>query len=254
MRISFIGSGNVATHLSNAFYKAQHTIVQIYSLQLENAKILAQQVEAEPIQVLEKLDHSVDLYFICVPDQYISEISDQLPKAIPQVHTSGNTLLSQLKGNTTGVFYPLQTFSKDKSIAYSELNILLESEDESTLNLLTALGNQLGSQIHYVSSTERQKLHVAAVFACNFSNLMVDISEEILSKNNLDTKLLLPLIQETTNKLNTLSARQAQTGPAVRGDSNTISTHKNILKQFSPSIQNIYEALTTEIQKRHGKL
>ena len=110
------------------------------------------------------------------------------------------------------------------------------------------------SNIHYVDSNNRQKLHVAAVFACNFSNLMVHISEDILAENDLDSKLLLPLIQETTQKLQTMSAKQAQTGPALRGDVNTIHTHQTLLKQFSPSVQHIYEVLTKEIQKRHGKL
>lgn len=254
MRISFIGSGNVATHLAEAFFKAQHNIVQIFSLKLENALVLANKTQAEAIHTIDELNSNVDLCFLCVPDQHISEISNHLPKHICQIHTSGNTLLSQLSGNKTGVFYPLQTFSKDKSIHFSELNILLESEDQDTLNQLSGLANDIGSCIHYVSSTERQKLHVAAVFACNFSNLMVHISEDILSKNNLDSKLLLPLIKETTNKLQTLSAKQAQTGPALRGDLNTIKTHQNLLKQFSPSVQNIYEVLTKEIQKRHGKL
>lgn len=254
MRISFIGSGNVATHLAQAFHKAGHQITQVFSRNKEHTQHLAQSIYAKPIVSLEEIDTNVDFYFICVPDQHISNISSELPKHIPQVHTSGNTMLSELKGHITGVFYPLQTFSKEKSIDYSTLNILLESEDKNMLNNLSELATSIHSTIHYVNSTERQKLHVAAVFACNFSNLMVHISEDILSENKLDPKLLLPLIEETTNKLKTMSAKQAQTGPALRGDSNTINTHKTILKQFSPSVQNIYEVLTQEIKKRHGKL
>lgn len=254
MRISFIGSGNVATHLAKAFYKANHQIVQIFSRKQENAEILAKQVNAHPIHSLNRLDTKVDLVFICVPDQYITETSLLLPPNMTQIHTSGNTMLSQLKSEKTGVFYPLQTFSKDKNIDFSELNVLLESEDKEILKCLSALAKNIGSHTHYVNSNNRQKLHVAAVFACNFSNLMVHISEDILTENNLDSKLLLPLIQETTQKLQTMSAKQAQTGPALRGDINTIDTHKNLLKQFSPSVQHIYEVLTKEIQKRHGKL
>lgn len=254
MRISFIGSGNVATHLAKAFYKANHQIIQIFSRKQENAETLAKHVNAKSIQSLNHLDTNVDLFFICVPDQYIAEISLLLPQYITQIHTSGNTLLSQLKGDKTGVFYPLQTFSKDKNIDFSELNILLESENMETLENLSELARNIECNIHLVNSNNRQKLHVAAVFACNFSNLMVHISEDILSENNLDSKLLLPLIQETTQKLQTMSAKQAQTGPALRGDVNTIQAHQNLLKQFSPSIQHIYEVLTQEIQKRHGKL
>lgn len=254
MHISFIGAGNVATHLAKAFYNSGHQIVQVFSRDKTHAEILAQNVNASPINTLDELVKNIDLYFICVPDQNIEEISKQLPANIPQVHTSGNTTLSQLQGKRTGVFYPLQTFSKEKQIDFSKLNILLESKDEVTMNNLQLLAKTIQSNIHFVNSTERQKLHVAAVFACNFSNLMAQISEEILSENQLDTKLLLPLIEETTNKLNTMSAKQAQTGPALRGDVNTINTHKTILKQFSPSVQNIYDVLTKEIQKRHGKL
>lgn len=254
MRISFIGSGNVASHLATAFYKAQHNIIEIHSLNQENAEILADMTQSSVLKKIEDINENIDLCFICVPDQYIEGISSRLPKNITHIHTSGNTLLSQLKGNTTGVFYPLQTFSKNKLIDYSTLNILLESDDTHILNLMKQLASDLKSQIHFVNSKERQKLHVAAVFACNFSNLMVDISEELLSDNQLDSKLLLPLILETTNKLKTLSAKQAQTGPAIRGDKNTIQNHQDILKQYSPSVQNIYEVLTKEIQKRHGKL
>ncbi len=254
MRISFIGSGNVATHLAQAFHKAGHSIVQIFSRNKEHAELLARKTESESITDFDTLVSEVDLYMICVPDEYISELSTYLPKRIAQVHTSGNTLLSDLKGDITGVFYPLQTFSKEKTITFSELNILLESDHKVTLNVLTDLVNSINSNLHYVNSSERQKLHVAAVFACNFSNLMVHISEDILSENQLDSKLLLPLIKETTNKLFTMSAKQAQTGPALRGDQSTIETHKSLLKTFSPSVQHIYEVLTKEIQKRHGKL
>lgn len=254
MHISFIGSGNVATHLALAFHNVGHNIVQIFSRNIEHANALATTVEAIPVNQMDSIKHHVDLFFICVPDQFIEDISQQLPSHIPQVHTSGNTSLSQLKGNLTGVFYPLQTFSKNKQINYADLNLLLESNNAETKHNITQLAKDLNSNIHFVNSSERQKLHIAAVFACNFSNLMVQISEDILSTNQLDSKLLLPLIQETTNKLYTMSAKEAQTGPAIRGDYNTINTHKSLLKECSPSVQNIYEVLTKEIQKRHGKL
>ena len=146
MRISFIGSGNVATHLAKAFYKANHQIIQIFSRKQENADVLAKQVDAHPIHSLNHLDTEIDLVFICVPDQFITEISLLIPPYITQIHTSGNTMLSQLKGEKTGVFYPLQTFSKDKNINFSELNVLLESEDKETLKHLSVLAENYKKQ------------------------------------------------------------------------------------------------------------
>lgn len=255
MRISFIGSGNVSTHLCRGLYKANHQIIDIFSQDLKNANHLAKFVNANSINSFAKIDSSVDLFIICVPDIHIEFVSSQLPSQVAQIHTSGSTNLTALYVENRGVFYPLQTFSINKLIDFSTLPILLESSNDDLLKIMQLLVADLGSVEHHVNSEQRKKLHLAAVFACNFSNLMSNIAEDILLENNLDPKLLIPLLEETTNKLKEMSAYDAQTGPAIRGDMNTIGKHQQLIDETSTSsIRKIYDLLTKEILSKHGKL
>lgn len=255
MKISFIGAGHVATHLSQALFRLNHQIVDVFSRSEKNAKVLAEKVGAQSKTSLNKLNVNIDAFIICVPDERIAEISQALPKNVIQIHTSGNTNLNVLRSDKSGVFYPLQTFSKTKEMSFNGVNLLLEANNEMVMTLMQDWGLNLKAQLHFVNSEERKRIHVAAVFACNFSNLMVNFAEDILTEFNLDSKLLLPLIQETTRKLETMSAHSAQTGPAIRRDQKTISDHLNVLNQMEDSnLSAIYERLTKEIQNKHGEL
>ncbi|MGB1293879.1 MAG: Rossmann-like and DUF2520 domain-containing protein [Flavobacteriales bacterium] len=255
MKISFIGSGHVATHLSQALFHLNHQIVDVFSRSEENAKVLAKKVGAQSKTSLNKLNLNIDAFIICVPDEHIAEISHALPKNVVHIHTSGNTNLNVLRSDKCGVFYPLQTFSKTKEMSFYGVHLLLEANNEMVMTLMQDWGLNLKTQLHFVNSEERKRMHVAAVFACNFSNLMVNFAEDILSEFNLDSKLLLPLIQETTRKLETMSAHSAQTGPAIRRDQKTISDHLNVLNQMEDSnLSDIYTRLTKEIQNKHGEL
>ena len=146
------------------------------------------------------------------------------------------------------MFYPLQTFSKNKEIDFKNIPICVEAQNKEDLSLLSNLGTLISQKVYNISSSERTKLHVAAVFVNNFVNELYHISEDILKKQQLDFSLLAPLIKETANKIEYLTPAQAQTGPAKRGDKKTIQTHQGLL---TTQQQEVYQLLTSSIQKRN---
>ncbi|WP_394340131.1 Rossmann-like and DUF2520 domain-containing protein [Marixanthomonas spongiae] len=194
-----------------------------------------------------------DIYIIAIPDDAIADFSSTLPfndKMV--VHTSGSLPMQALDGkNKKGVFYPLQTFTKDKKVNFNEIPICIEAEEKADLQLLETLGKRISNHVAQISSEDRKTLHLAAVFVNNFVNYMYHISEDILKENNLDFELLKPLIAETANKIRTLSPQQAQTGPAKRNDVKTIENHLHLLKD-SP-YKKVYEQMTEAIKKQYLK-
>jgi predicted short-subunit dehydrogenase-like oxidoreductase (DUF2520 family) len=254
MRISFLGSGKIAFHLIQQFNKSEIEIVDIYSRNTKTAEDLAILVEANVVDDLNKLSTQVDAFFICVPDAVISKISEQLPKSIPQIHCSGIKDMESLSSKTKGVFYPLQTFSPQKEIDFSKLKIYTEANDVDFEEELRKLANHIGSRSESINSEQRQKIHLSAVFACNFVNHCWQISEEILAQNSLSKEILFPLIQETFDKFKAYPAKEVQTGPAVRGDQSTIKKHKELLKEENEKYISLYKGLTESIKNSHEKL
>ncbi|MDQ1207998.1 putative short-subunit dehydrogenase-like oxidoreductase (DUF2520 family) [Acinetobacter baylyi] len=256
MRISFIGSGKVATHLASAC-ALQHQIVQIMSRDLEHATTLACRVGAEPIHQFEQLDASIDLLIISVSDHAISSVIQAVHPYMPNtliVHTSGSTdvkILSDIHSNA-GVFYPLQTFSFERDIHWSDTPLLIEAEQANSLSILNALANSLTKRVYHYSSTQRLSLHLAAVFACNFSNYCYDMAKQTVDQAQVDFSLLYPLILETAKKATQHDPVQVQTGPAVRYDHNIVELHQNLLlKANRPDLKDIYQRLSQAIIARH---
>jgi len=168
------------------------------------------------------------------------------------VHTSGGLTLHEMdKKNKRGVFYPLQTFSKDVEVDFSEVPLCLEVENKSNLNLLKELAESIGSKQYKVNSDQRSSLHLAAVFVNNFTNQLYRIAHEITESTSVDFNILKPLIKETAHKIEELSPYRAQTGPAKRNDKKTIKKHLKMLKKEQH--KEIYELLTKAIQHTHGK-
>lgn len=254
MRISFIGTGNVAHHLMQAIHSAGHTIVEVYSRNFENARHYASQYNAKPIQNLFEIADGTDLIIIAASDDSIQEIGRSLAKhKIPVVHTSGSIHLNALQSedHAYGVIYPLQTFSKSKELDFQKVPVYIEASDNVLLNLLNQLANSITSTVLNANSEQRISLHIAAVFACNFSNYMYSIASEILKNAELDFQHLLPLIQETASKIQYLNPREAQTGPAKRGDTEVIQKHLITLEQF-PEFQKVYRLISEEISKKYN--
>lgn len=152
-----------------------------------------------------------------------------------------------------GVFYPLQTFSKEKEVDFSQIPICIEAINGDTQQKLLDLANLLNSKTYLISSEQRKKLHLAAVFACNFSNYMYDISSQILEEIGVGFDIMHPLIMESALKVQSITPYKAQTGPAVRFDDKIITNHLHMLKNRR-DLKKIYKILSKDIHKRHKKI
>jgi len=251
MNIVCIGSGNVATHLAIAFKAMGAEIVQVWSKDSRNAEILAALTKAKPIQSWAELDRSADCYVIAVKDDVIATVAAHLKgvKGIV-VHTSGATAMDALAGAGSGygVLYPLQTFSKTKAVDLKKVPFCIEGDRPETLEKIAAIAQLLSHEVAEVSTEQRKILHLAAVFACNFSNHLYHLSSQLLAQHELKFDLLKPLIMETAAKIQYASPAEVQTGPAVRGDEETMRKHLDLLKD-SPELQHIYELLSNSIKK-----
>lgn len=257
MKIVLIGSGNVATHLGNALVLQGHEIAQVYSRSLDHAEDLCSLLvnsRPEAIDDLEKLNKEAELYFICVSDQAIAPVIVSLPSDLNGVvvHTSGSTSMEVFTGyaRAHGVFYPVQTFSKAKEVNFKEIPLALEASDAATYAVLEGLAAQLSNRHFPCDSTQRQAIHVAAIFACNFSNYLFTLGEQVLLKHGLDFDLIRPLIQETADKIQQHSPAKVQTGPAQRGDMAIVERHLEFLSKDStadPRIKTLYALMSSLI-------
>jgi predicted short-subunit dehydrogenase-like oxidoreductase (DUF2520 family) len=257
MRISFMGAGRVAHHLAHVLSQ-HHQIVQIYSRTLATAQTLATQVNATATTNIEELNPEIDLVIIAVSDQAIASVISNVHQQLPNVlivHTSGSTdieVLAQIHARA-GVFYPLQTFSLDRDIPWSDTPIFVEAKSEDDLVLLAELANQLSTRVYLYTSAQRLSLHLAAVFACNFSNYCYDMAKQIVDAQHVDFSLLYPLILETANKALHNDPKQMQTGPAMRGDQNILNMHEQMLQKAQrEDLKNIYQLMSQQILQSHA--
>jgi predicted short-subunit dehydrogenase-like oxidoreductase (DUF2520 family) len=249
MKVCIIGSGNVATHLAKALWEAGHIITQVYSRTLSNAQLLADETDSTAIDRLDDINLFADVYIISVKDEVIFSIAEKL--SLPGkmiVHTSG-TVPVEVLGHSSeqyGVFYPLQTFSKNQSVSFVDIPVFLESNTEDAMNILKSLAS-ISDQVYEADSEERKKVHLAAVLVNNFSNHLYHLADDFLRKNNIPFHILKPLIEETTRKVMDRTPAEAQTGPARRGDESTINAHLELLKN-DPELYEIYKVLTKSIR------
>lgn len=225
--VVIIGKGNVGTHLMNEFEKVQ----QIDCLQVSSRNI-GQVPKA-------------DIAILAVSDDAISEVSEKIDTRLV-VHTSGASDIHILKNSRCkGVFYPLQTFSKSQSVDFMKIPICIEAESEKDYKLLESLGNLISEKVFRITSQQREMIHIAAVFANNFTNHLFQISNEICNAHEIPFEILHPLMEETVKKLNELSPQEAQTGPAIRRDQKTIKKHLFLLPE---KYRNLYTIFTESIQ------
>ena len=256
VKVIIIGSGNVAQHLIVAFLKSQSAgtdieLSQVFSRKKES---LLHLLDSENIVTDIKDISDADVYIIAVSDDAIASISDQLPfKNRLVVHTSGSVSLDSLNDNNRkGVFYPLQTFTKNKEVNFKNIPICLESENSSDFQLLGKVAKSISEKVFAINSQQRKALHVAAVFVNNFTNHLYHLGNEICKEHQVPFDILKPLIQETAQKITELSPEDAQTGPAIRNDKKTIEAHQLFLNNSNQS--NIYKILTQSIQDNGKKL
>jgi predicted short-subunit dehydrogenase-like oxidoreductase (DUF2520 family) len=250
IKITIIGSGNVAQHLINAFAKSNAVeIIQVFS---RTQKQISPLLDSSKITNDWNALAEADLYIIAVSDDAIPSVSSQLPfENRLVVHTSGSAPLTSLDDkNRKGVFYPLQTFTKGKAVDFKTIPFCLETQFESDYALLEKVAQSISNSVFAIDSHQRKALHIAAVFVNNFTNYLYQLGNEICQENHVPFDILKPLILETAEKLLTLSPEDAQTGPAKRNDISTIAAHESFLSNENQST--IYKILTQSIQN-HGK-
>jgi predicted short-subunit dehydrogenase-like oxidoreductase (DUF2520 family) len=249
--VCFLGFGSVNYNLCNALHNTSEvTVNQIYN----RSKItIPPSLSSIPyITDLEKIE-AVDVYIIGIPDDAIEGFSAGLPFTNQLVvHTSGGVAMKVLSSkNRRGVLYPLQTFSRNKILNLQKVPVCIEAEAKTDLQMLQKLGKSISENVVKITSEERAKLHLAAVFVNNFVNYLYTVSEDILKKEKLDFDLLKPLILETAAKIQNMSPNEAQTGPAKRKDTKTIEKHLHLLSE-SP-FKELYKILNNAIQNSYGK-
>ena len=247
-KILLVGSGNVATHLAINLKSKNYNIQQVFSRSIENAKDLAKKVDSHYTNNPKNIVAS-DLTIIAVNDDSIKDIIDFLPD-VPTVHTSGHTNINVLKNSFTnyGVIYPLQSFKKNIELNFTDIPFLIEANTKEFENNLIEVCSCLSANTIRVNSSERKKTHLAAVYACNFSNHMQVIAKEIMDDAKINYELLIPLIKKTFSNLE-LDPKMKQTGPAIRKDFNILDNHINLIKKDEH--KEIYKLISNSIIKTH---
>lgn len=247
--IVLIGAGRVATQLGKALQSQNKRITQVFSRTIDSATQLAIKLNTKPVNNLSGIDPNADLYIISIADDAIAGIADKLnfPEKIV-VHTSGSVAMEAISpiSQKFGVFYPLNTFSKSGEIDFSSTPFCIEAGDKTTGQELTVLAKLISKDVRYINSQQRAVIHLAAVYACNFTNFMMVNAEEILKSANVDFDILLPLISETISKLKFISPKDAQTGPALRNDTGVIQKHLGMLEDEQGK-KMIYELISRQI-------
>lgn len=238
MRIVLIGRGRLATNLERALLGAGHEVASINSRTLEGLPLTA------------------DVFVLAVKDAALTDVMRKATKGREEqlfLHTAGSMPMTLFEGTTHryGVLYPMQTFSKERAVDFKEIPVFIEGSDEQTLSTIHQLAASITERVYPLSSADRQYLHLAAVFACNFTNHCYALAASILEQHGMDFSIMLPLIDETARKVHELHPVVAQTGPAVRYDENVICHHAELL-QDHPQMKDLYERLSKSIYSFNG--
>ena len=247
-RISIIGAGNLATNLAIAFQTNGIEIVDIVSKNNGSAKKLANRVNAYHRETVGQIDTTTELLIIAVTDDSILNVlTDLTTTKIPIVHTSGATsidIFKESKFKEFGVFYPVQSFDKEKLTNFSDLPIAIEASHSNLETQLLSLCRGIKGRAIKLNSEDRKVLHIAAVFANNFTTHLLLQSKQILEQRSLNIDLLQPLITKTFSDLSLLK----QTGPAAREDKQIIEEHLSFLRG-DENKADLYKILTNSIIK-----
>ena len=235
MKVVLIGRGRLATNLEHALLTAGHEVVSVNS------------------RTLESLPFEADVFIVAVKDAALADVIRAATKGRENqlfVHTAGSMPMDLFEGLTAhyGVFYPMQTFSKERMVDFNDISVFLETNDVVSMERLKKLAATLTTHIYELDSEGRKHLHLAAVFACNFVNHCYALSAEVLAAKDLPFSVMLPLVDETAQKVHEMAPKDAQTGPAVRGDQNVMQMQASMLADH-PAVKQIYEALSNDIRR-----
>lgn len=251
MKVVFLGSGNLATRLSLEMKRKGFDIRQVYSHTPVHAEQLANRLQCNWTYLPGKVEIDADLYIFALKDTVLEPLIARIaPNGGLWVHTAGSMPMDVFKGHTAryGVLYPMQTFSKERAVDFRAIPFFLEANNEADTELLRDVAGQLSDHVRILSSESRKYLHLAAVFACNFTNHLYALAAKLLQEQGIPSEVLLPLIDETASKVHAMPAQEAQTGPAIRYDENVINKHLALLEAH-PEMQTIYQLMSQSIHK-----
>lgn len=253
MRIVLIGAGNMATNLGKALKAAGHTIVQVYSRTMESASRLSDILGCTATAGIDDITAEAEAYIISVKDMALADIADRICHKHETgifMHTAGSISMDVFadKAGMYGVIYPMQTLSRDKEVNFRNIPVFVEANNSDTLEKIRSLADSISNRVYELSSANRSRLHLAAVFASNFVNHCYEMSSEVLESCGIPFDVMLPLIDETSCKVHTMSPREAQTGPALRYDRNVIDAHLKMLDEGS-MLKQVYELMSKSIHE-----
>ena len=247
MKVVLVGAGNLATNLAVALQKSGHTIIQVFSRTHQSAEKLAQRVGASAVTALDQLAQDADIYIISITDSALASLDySAFPSHSLVVHTAGSIPMDVIPLKRRGVFYPMQTFSRQRIVDFQEIPIFVEATSEDDWQFLTDFALTINNKVYRLSSADRLYLHLAAVYCSNFVNHCYAMSSEILSQHGIPFSVMLPLVDEVAAKVHEVSPKEAQTGPAVRHDENVIRHHLALLGN-NPQLQEIYAIMSKHI-------
>ena len=236
MKVTLIGAGNLATQLGKSLKKVGVIISQVYSRTEASAKSLGELLDTEWLTDIAKLHDEADIYIFSVRGDKLF------------LHTAGSMPMSCFEGKTKhyGVFYPMQTFSKTKDVNFENIPVFIESNSIETEDAIRRLAYKISKRVITLSSAERKYLHLSAVWACNFTNYCYSVASDLLTQHGIPFDVMLPLIDETTDKIHKISPKEAQTGPAVRGDRNVMNQQLKLMEDRE-DLQGLYQMLSKGI-------
>ena len=253
-RVVVLGAGRVATHLVPALAQIGR-VVQVWSRTEESARMLAEPLNIPYTENLDAIVDDADVYIACVADGALPAIAGKIVALAGKnplyLHTAGSIdmeLWQRCGASHYGILYPLQTFSKERAVNMCDVSFFVEASDEVALARVENLAYRLSRRVFRADSKRRAHLHIAAVFACNFTNAMYGVAHRLLAEDNIPFDVLLPLIDETALKVHSLTPHEAQTGPAVRGDWAVVNSHMQTLSKSS-NLCEIYERISNYISE-----
>ncbi len=250
VKFSLAGSGNVAHHFAEMLINGGHQLVQVWSKNIDHAKKLAGLHSAAVAQHPSQFSDINELIIVAVKDDAIREIAAEIPLNLAVVHTSGACAADILPQSSSGVIWPLYSLTKGITAEYSKMPIIIESGDPAFRKMLEHEFSRISENVRLVEGSDRARVHLAAVFANNFSNQMYDIAGSLMEKSGLALDLLLPIIEQAAEKIRHVSPETAQTGPARRADMATIAEHLRLLND-DPEAERIYKSVTDRILKKY---
>jgi len=252
LKLILIGAGNLATNIGVALAGAGHELLQVYSKTEQSAEKLAAMLHCPWTTELKEVSDGADVYILAVKDGVLADVAQQLAAEHDErflVHTAGSMPMETLPTNRRGVLYPMQTFSKERIVDFKRIPCFVEAANEKDGELLHELAETLSESVYEANSEARKYLHLSAVFCCNFANHCYALAEKLLQEHGgLPFEVMLPLIDETAKKVHELSPKKAQTGPAVRWDTNVMEKHMQLLKD-NPQLQEIYRLLSESVRE-----